>query len=423
MGVTLARHRSANLSRKLGRYLETLRRRSLTNWLVALMLVIVGTCLSVYLEDNDYGLGMRYSLYQFLQYLSPNKPHAKRTTLVMIGDDEFWGPELAGRRPIRRDYLGKLLLAIEAVDPELIALDFKLIPASGTGGQESPAQRAEDQILLSAIDQVSSRSCPIILPATLDETKLEADIYTLGPSIYSQHVFPPAVGIGYIDRIRDVRQVPVGLHLSTGERQDSFAEAIVRRVDPKALANLEDENSLPFATFIQPAMFTQLPARLVLATPSSDLRSRLRSKIVIVSASWNPDRSRLSERVDTHETPVGKTPGAIVQANYVEALLDSRVLGCLNRPLAVALEIALAAVIALLFALTHRSWTKLLTVAGVCAAAVLIGYVLLQNFGRYFDFYLPIVLLAGHATVERVREWWSDSLELKRKEHADEQRA
>lgn len=417
MPGSVARQRSSSLARRLGRYQETLRSRGLGNWLVVLVLLVGGTFLGLYLENDDSSLRARYSIYQFLQHLMPAKPHAKRTVLVLIGDDEYWG-DLGGRSPVRRDYLARLLLALRAAEPSLVALDFRPTPA-GVKMQESQQQRAEDAKLFGAVDEVAAGGCPIVLPALLVEGEGRGAAYSLAPSIFPRHAPAGNVSVGHIMRLGDIRQIPVGLRLNHGERQDSFAEAIARQVDPESLSGLDDDDySLPFATFIPGAMIPQLSARTVLKLSPSALRPAVRSKIVIVSGSWSRNGYGQGDPVDVYDSPVGPVSGAVIQANYVEAILDSRAIRPLNRPLAVTLELFLSAVIALLFALTQGSWGKFSVVVGVCTFTFLTGYILLQNLGRYFDFYLPMVLLAGHAAVERIREWRSDALELHRKEAA-----
>ena len=50
------------------------------------------------------------------------------STLVLIGDDEFWLGELSGRRPVKRSYLAIIVRALdsESVNASVIALDFDL---------------------------------------------------------------------------------------------------------------------------------------------------------------------------------------------------------------------------------------------------------------------------------------------------------
>ena len=69
---------------------------------------------------------MHYRLYAAIQYLELRPIRPKRTALVLIGDDEYWGGELKRRVPIKRDYLAKLVNKLDQAQPELIVLDFIL---------------------------------------------------------------------------------------------------------------------------------------------------------------------------------------------------------------------------------------------------------------------------------------------------------
>lgn len=73
----------------------------------------------------------------------------------------------------------------------------------------------------------------------------------------------------------------------------------------------------PYISFIEPSKFELIPAgTLIIPNPSEDF-SRLRGKIVIIGESGNED--------DRHDGVFGKQiPGFILQANYIEAMLDQR---------------------------------------------------------------------------------------------------
>ncbi|MFY9826634.1 MAG: CHASE2 domain-containing protein [Thermoanaerobaculia bacterium] len=345
--------------------------------------IFLGVCLGRVCEHKEMALRARYAIYQAMLHLAPQKARASRTALVMIGDAEFRG-ELGGRSPIRRDYLAKLIRAVDAADAQLIAIDFRL---------EMPPQ-AEDGELLAAIEEVSARR-PIVLPVTLAETR-DGDYQKL-PQLYSKSRFSNAVRIGHIQVFEDRRPIPVGLRLADGTPLDSFAEAIVRLVDPSVLSGFEDAEDPPFATFVRRNDVLVVSASSVLRGEYTGPLGALRSKIVIVSGDWEVDA--LGHRhVDDQPSPAGVIPGSMVQANYVEALLGTRSYRELDENVALVLEVILAGLLAVLFE-RSRGWKKLSVALGLCGLTLFVGYVLLENAGLYYDFYWPVILLALHALV------------------------
>jgi CHASE2 domain-containing sensor protein len=386
----------------LGSLWGALKERGVAYWLVAGLVLATAIVLSWQLDERDAGITPRYWIYQRLQMLSPRSLHPKRTALVMIGDKEFWGPGLMGRAPISRRYLAKLLLALDAADPQLIALDFDLHEPPS----ESEADRAADNDLLSAVACVATRR-QVVLAADVEEQGQRQ--YVVAPSIYTGRGLSTDVFPGHLEAFGDLRLIPVGLHLRSGARQDSFAEAVVRAADPESLAGFSDEKALPFATFLERRRFLTLSAGRALASRPEELRRELRCRIVIVGASHSQRGDGRGEFTDVHSTPAGVMPGAYVQANYVEALLDSRAYRHLGRILAILIEAALGAAVAVMFTLTLGSWTRFVAMACLCLAAVVVGYIALQNFGRYFDFYLLVMFLIGHGIVAQILEWRENS--------------
>lgn len=360
-------------------------------WIVLIGLLVAGALAGELCERYDLALRERYWLYQKIVDLKPWKSRADRTALVLVRDSEFQR-DLKARSPIRGDYLAALLRAVAAAQPPIIAIDFQLsVPERS---------RAEDRELLKAIREVAARHIPVVLPVTLVP---KGDKYAPEQQVYSGEDLGSSVRTGHIGAFQDVRAIPVGLRLADGTRQDSFAEAIVKLDSPDALADFTNEDDQPFATFVPPERFRQIGAAEAL-TGNETVRGKLRTRIVIISGDWIKNRLT-GEHVDSWPSPVGMIPGSMLQANYVEALLGSRVYHEANAGLGVTLELLPALLLALLFAFRKISWVKF---AGLCLLAVLSGYVLLENIGRYYDFYFPLLFLVGHGAVEQYREMWSE---------------
>lgn len=365
-------------------------------WLLVVVLIGIGVYAGEVFEEKDYALRQRYWIYQKLLYLAPWKMRANHTAAVLIGDKEYW-QDLEGRTPVSRRYLANLIRAIDACNPRMIAIDFDL---------SIPPRDSQDAELIEAIEEVSQRR-PVVLSVTLEAVGKLA--YQLQPQVYSGHSFSGVVRTGHIQAYDDIRRIPVGLRLTNGQPQDSFSETIVKLVDPRLLADFPNDEDQPFTVFLPREDFVVLDASSALVEQHKGPLNKLNSRIVIVSGDWMLRNIR-KDRSDDQETPVGTLTGSLVQANYVEALLASRTYRELNWAMALILEVLLAGVLVVLFALHEISWAKFI---GLCFLAVVIGYFLLENVGRYYDFYFPLLLLALHAGFEQVKEMY---LELRAKE-------
>src|SRR5437016_3524160 len=78
-------------------------------WFRVVIFAFLGIYLGEKVDDTDYWIRTRYDVYQFLQNLPHRKAHPQRTALVLIGDEEFWKGELQGRRPVKRDYIARIV--------------------------------------------------------------------------------------------------------------------------------------------------------------------------------------------------------------------------------------------------------------------------------------------------------------------------
>jgi hypothetical protein len=219
---------------------------------------------------------------------------------------------------------------------------------------------------------------------------------------------------GYIQLPYDIRKVPLRLKIkdeinNESEKYiDSFSEAIVRAVDENALKSLENDDSLPYGSYIRAEDFTQIFASTVLEKSASDLQNLkrvLRHKIVLVGGAWHNRAFKYGSQVDTYLTPVGYIGGVFIHANYVEALLDSRTYKPLRSNILFAIEFLISIIVAMIFALSKKASSKIIIVSILCLFFAVFSYFSLQNLGVFFDIFVPIISLGGHVIIEQVREW------------------
>src|ERR1700730_5190299 len=192
-------------------------------WISALLLVVLGVLGSQ--DAGEWLLVERFWFYQQLQRLDWRRPQPSITRLVVISDDEFWSEELAGRTPLNRHYLSRLLDAVARERPTVIALDIRM-PSYQAGKDFSPYQD-EDRDLLCAISRAAVYS-KIVLPSGLSfDRGLRG--WVEAPTIYSGRLpVSPRITRGYLELIDDVRAVPIRVRLIGGQSLDSLSQAIVR---------------------------------------------------------------------------------------------------------------------------------------------------------------------------------------------------
>jgi len=397
-------------------------------WLVALGLTILGVVFGSYIDDHHRWTDMRYAATQEMQdlfsrlrrplyRLPPNS-----TVLVFVGDQEYWSDELAGRSPIKRDYLARVIEAVDKAGANVIALDFDLRAPLANPSRDFPAYMQETSKLVQSINALATRHRPIVLATSIRFAG--ANGYQEEGNVYDCDILPaapsepcPEVSRGYVQLPYDVRRVPLPLDVDNKAPHkspvESFATAIVKCVDPVAyrrtVNNGKDE--LPFAGYIPLKNFPAskggqggMSASEVLGAQCAAQKC-LRGKIVIISGNWNSRASGVGPRVDLHGSPVGPVPGAMIHANYVEAMLDDRASSPLPQWLVRSLEILAVIFLALVMALISSGWLQLAAVVGTTLFMLALNF-FLQDLGMFFDFFVPTVMLLGHVVAHKIYEWW-----------------
>jgi CHASE2 domain-containing sensor protein len=346
---------------------------------------------------------LRYQLYQYQTKSIRPRSYDQRTVIVLVGDDEYWRGELARRAPIKRDYLAKLVRALDTYDPAIIALDFDLRSPTPNGEPRDNADYApETELFLQAVRDVSHKR-PVILPKTIG---LTGKSYFPESDVSDGYDFQGGTVLrGYISLPYDKREVPLTLPVQGLGELDSFAQAVVKADNRKALEGIGVPSySLPFGTFMSPESFSVVYAKDILECVPSSV-NQLPHKVALVGAGWSRLAFGRGGKADSYLTPVGTIGGVFLHANYVEALLSEHIYKPWGERAALILDIVLAGLIAIIFALEINIWWKLVIAGSLSLLLVLFSYVSLQNLGAFFDFFVPSILVLLHAAFERVREW------------------
>jgi CHASE2 domain-containing sensor protein len=380
---------------------EALKGKGARYWAVALFVIGLGIWVGDKLAESCLWRDQRQKCYLWLNDRIPRKPHPQRTALVLIEDDEYWLGELAGRRPIHRDYLARLLSEVAKADAAVIALDFDLRSPSPKGTpREQPAYSAEADKLFNAVRDVAT-SRPVVLPKTIANSP---NGYITESDIYDDYDFGNGQVLkGYISLPYDPRGVPIlTMQLQGGDRVDSMAQAIVR-ADNKRLLPENNRTTLPYGSFMALESFPRVSAREVLQGNSAAL-AELKHKIVIIGAHWHQRAFERGGLIDLNDSPLGLLPGVVLHANYVEAIIDSRLYWAWSPTMLYIVDGLGAGLVALIFALKINPIVKVLAVLGIGLLLVGISISSLLLFGLVFDFFIPVVSVIAHGVIERALE-------------------
>ena len=204
------------------------------------------------------------------------------------------------------------------------------------------------------------------------------------------------------------------IQLKDGSYLDSFSLAMTKIADPIAYHNLvKDENKgYRFGQYLTPEDFSTRDGRQFIFNGVEvehmgrmQLRQALADKTVIVGGHWHSDAYGVGEYIDMWPSPGGTESGAMLHANYVEAMRDPMsTFTPISDRAAEMLEWGLALALALLGALEiHAGW-KWGEFVLSCTASVLLTYVLLQNLGLFLDFFIPVLMIVVHTMAEGLLE-------------------
>jgi CHASE2 domain-containing sensor protein len=413
----------------------SLRRKNAGHWARVMLVIVLGLYASHLAREHKSWIDLY--LYQRLSELDWRPLEPRNTVIVLIDDEVFWRGRLAGRNPLKRDYLAELITVLDCAGADVIALDIDLRSPDPNGQPaDHPDYASETTMLVKTIKRSTAGPHPcitedasyrvpsrrIVLSRALGVSRdgnyvTEANIYDAAGFCHDD-ASPAALTIycGYLDLPQDIRILPPALLLDDGHRMASFALATVqarRRLKPDEGLDVQDR--LRFGSYIPTETWhgkekggptgVVFLAREVLEQSPEARRQKFENKIVLVGGTWAELGYRRGQPVDLWPSPVGPIPGVFVHANYVEALLDSRTHVSLPELATRAIELGLLLLCLLAFELRIRVWPKISLVGAVLLSVLLIAYFAFQNLGLAFDVFIPLLFLVAHAGFEQVLEW------------------
>lgn len=393
-------------------------------WLRFAVLLAAGAYAGHLMSTGYWLTETRYKIYRRQLTLRDHANlYPRRTALVLLDDDDYWGDSFQARTPLKRHELAVLLNRLNEVGVNTVALDVDLrSPRPDSPAFEFADYKGEDSELISAVERMCAAGRHVILASSV---RFGDRGYEEMPSIYTgSRPSLPCLQTGYIQLPYDMRRVPGPLELADGGRLDSLSLAVVAIADPTAYAEVAAETGrgFRFSQFLMPADFATrqgsqhiFSGREVKMMDTSALRRQLADKLVFLGASWHSNAYGVGPQVDMHASPGGPEPGVMLHANYVEAMLDrSGTFTPVSDATAEGVELFLVLALGLFGALNlHFLWKWAALLTG-CLFSILLSYTLLQNLGLFLDFLVPLVVILLHKVAEELLMIWRE-LRLARK--------
>ena len=407
-------------------------------WIGAVIVLIVATTGSHFVYEELRLEGLRESFFQTLAEWVPRPTEPRYTRMVLIEDDEYWKGELAGRRPIKRRYLAQLVADLAQANAHVIALDFDVRLPDPSSLTIPPDYAEETKVLIDAIKKAAASGVKIVLATPVSRKTRESTEYRRDSDIYQANGLcdrdrpkdSPAsaersgnddkigknITCGYIALPYDPLAIPGPLPVVGEGNLDSFALAIARAVDGDLVKRMETAGRIGhtnrYGSFISDNRLrnpsTTISARELRENPQR--RNILAAKAVIVGADWSRDAAGRGPRVDQHRTPVGYITGAVLHANFVEAILDDRTFAATPEWVLTMIEVVFGVIAGGVFAVLFSSGAKLVGMGVLIVVTFVAQWVLLHELGVFFDALVPVVGLGVHSLsenkLERLKTWW-----------------
>jgi CHASE2 domain-containing sensor protein len=413
-------------------------RKGWGHWLRFALLLIAGSYIGHELSDSPRFTDWRYWLYQKQVRWERRGPvYPRYTALVLLDDDDYWSDDYQARSKLKRDKLAALLDRLNAAGVNTVAFDvFMESPHPEKPDYEFPDYRAEDDIFFQALQRMCAAGRHVILATEYwpaDHPNDTSDVDE-APSIYASRLSSaPCVSLGHVDFASDMRKVPGVMQMADGHFVDSLSLAITKVTDPIAYQSLVNnaDRGFRFGQFLTPEDFATRDGRQFifsgheLQTMSlNQLREELADRTVIVGGHYHFAAYHHGfEFIDMINSPGGVEPGAMLHANFVEAMRDPvSTFTPISDRAAEIFEWSLAMVLALVGALeVHAGWKWAGFVVSFLASVV-VAYALLQNLGIFLDFFIPILIILLHTMTEAVLEMRHEIHHLKHQLHTHQKK-
>jgi CHASE2 domain-containing sensor protein len=407
--------------------LAALKRKRLSYWISALLVFALTFAMSKMSYEFVRLDKVRAAYFQYLLDHGPRSPKPKFVRIILIDDDEYWNGDPAGRVPLNREYLARIVDGLVAANTPVIALDVDArLP--NPGSMEIPsAYKQETCKLIAAIKKGAAAGSKFVLatPIAFDEKERyirDSDIYQSNGLCERRNQPIPAqrscdidfvpqekanITCGYIALPYDILAIPGPIELAGGDKLDSFALAVARAKDPALVddALWQDGETVRYGSYISESKFDKYKARFSAAELlNSPGKINLQHAAVIVGANWSTYAVGRGPRIDLHPTPIGKMPGALLHANFAEAVLDERSVWAAPESVMEILEVMFSIVALVLLASIATPRGKFGALLSLLFALFLVQWGVLHGLGMFFDAFLPVFALGLHSLYDQALE-------------------
>jgi CHASE2 domain-containing sensor protein len=408
---------------RLLRLIHPFTRKGWGHWLRFALLLFAAGYAGHLLSTSTWLTEFRYFIYhRQLMMRAPSQLYPKRTALVLLNDDDYWGDSYQSRTPLKRGELANVINRLDDAGVNTVALDVDLrSPHPKDAGFEFHDYEDEDKLLFAAIKRMCAAGRHVVLASSV---RFDDEGYEQMPSIYTDplkgaHCVVP----GYIQLPFDMRRIPGRLELADGSPLDSLSLAVTGIADPTAhdQATAKTGEGFRFSEYLTPADFGPKNGRQFIfsgvqlkSMDIESLRDQLADKLVFVGANWHQNAFGAGPLVDMHDSPGGMEPGVMLHANYVEAILDrTGTFTAISNSTAELMEIGLALALAMIGVLEiHTAWKWTAFGIGI-VLSILFTYSLLQNLGLFLDFFIPMLMIIVHTIAEEALKTWHEFRHLK----------
>jgi CHASE2 domain-containing sensor protein len=381
------------------------------------------------LEKREKNNFFERTVYRVLSVPGYRKPRAHFVSIVDIEEGED-PPKVITDRCSRREYIAQILGALKNQNPAVVVLDFS---------PDSPEHclAATNNQIRAAIADISNKTQVVIGENSLDMQHLmpndvsalekvharENDLLLVDPDWISPDANSTTVTYGLTNTILDNRSVPIALFVWKKDADDhyirqpvdSLSAAAVKAFQPSApeIRAAAEHSMPPLTAFMEDEAFPHVDAASIVlcgdtaklhdewkkCLPSDIPRSELRHRIVIVALGQN------HEHRDYLSTVVGRVPGHVLQANYIEALLDDRLMWQPSKTLQLALMLAVFLAVQVAIHIEEdRPLKGLINAFALISALFIIAWCSTVMTGWYFDFWAPGITGMAVAFAENVTE-------------------
>lgn len=402
--------------------------KTVSYWLTAFAIL----CASIYFTPSvNERLGLdplRYKLFQATGALTARPLRARFTKVVVIDNKDFMEGS-NGISPVNRAYLARIVDALNKTDVQIIALDFIFHFADQRtdpvrlGDYRSVGNVKDVDALIRSVIAAADNNKKVVLSIDILPNEDGSAPYHIVPAIYQAYGLCATlkadgvwdntgapgfelsararrnINCGYIELPDDMRQVPPLIDVKQKWRIASLALAIAAAKDRQAAAAVGDETR--FVTYLPTSAIETLTAGQLLRG-NEDAIDPQQPNAVIVGGRWLAHDG--SGFVDLHDTPIGKISGVLIHENFAEGVLDARLVTPLPDWILLSIEVILGVIFAFMFAAVPHFWAKLLVLAGLAVALLVVQWLMFALFGSFLEALLPLLGLSLHSILEKLLE-------------------